>query len=153
MNSLTEEMIAEFREAFETFDTDKDGQITIEDLVEIFKMMNVPPTQPEIEHMKEEVDVDQNGTIDFKEYITLLARRVRDVDLEEETVEAFRIFDRNDDGLISTEELKAIMYVLSEKIVGEVISEEDLNLMMKEADTDEDGYINYKEFIEVLKKH
>lgn len=153
MSNLTEENIAEFREAFEIFDRDKDGAITIEELADLMKALNYPPTEQEISNMKAEIDVDQNGNIDFKEFITLIARRVRDVDLEEEMVEAFKLFDRNEDGFISRDELKTMMTVLADKLVGEEISDEDLEGMLVQADQDGDNLISYREFVEILKNH
>jgi Ca2+-binding EF-hand superfamily protein len=153
MSNLTEERIAEFREAFELFDKDQDGCITIDELSVLMKALNIPPTDQEIQNMKSEVDVDQNGNIEYKEYISLIARRVRDVDLEEEMIEAFKIFDTNNDGHISKDELKVIMQIIGEKLVGEPISNEDLDIMWDEADTDQDGYIDYEEFCKVINNH
>jgi calmodulin len=153
MSNLTEEKIAEFREAFETFDKDQDGALTVDELADLMKSLNNPPTEQEIINMKAEVDVDQSGNIDFKEYITLIARKMRDTDMEEEMVEAFKVFDSNNDGLISKDELKFVMQVLGERVWGETISEEDLNIMFGEADKDMDGYINYQEFCNIINEH
>jgi Ca2+-binding EF-hand superfamily protein len=153
MNNFSEDKIAEFREAFELFDKDQDGCITIDDLAALMKALNFPPTDQEIQNMKSEVDVDQNGNVDYKEYISLIARRTRDVDMEEEMVEAFKIFDTNNDGHISKEELKVVMQIIGERLVGEPISDEDLNTMWDEADTDQDGYIDYDEFCKVINNH
>jgi Ca2+-binding EF-hand superfamily protein len=153
MSNLTEERIAEFREAFELFDKDQDGCITIDELATLMKALNLPATDQEIQNMKSEVDVDQNGNIEYKEYISLIARRVRDVDLEEEMIEAFKIFDTNNDGHLSKDELKVVMQIIGEKLVGEPISNEDLDIMWDEADTDQDGYIDYEEFCKVISNH
>jgi Ca2+-binding EF-hand superfamily protein len=153
MSNLTEERIAQFREAFELFDKDQDGCITIDELAALMKALNLPATDQEIHNMKSEVDVDQNGNIEYKEYISLIARRVRDVDLEEEMIEAFKIFDTNNDGHLSKDELKVVMQIIGEKLVGEPISNEDLDIMWDEADTDQDGYIDYEEFCKVISNH
>ncbi len=125
----------------------------MDELADLMKSLNNPPTEQEIINMKAEVDVDQSGNIDFKEYITLIARKMRDTDMEEEMVEAFKVFDSNNDGLISKDELKFVMQVLGERVWGETISEEDLNIMFGEADKDMDGYINYQEFCNIINEH
>lgn len=51
--------------------------------------------------MIREVDLDGNGTIDFNEFLDLMANKLRDTDLEEEYLTAFRIFDRDGDGLLN----------------------------------------------------
>jgi hypothetical protein len=58
---LTEDKISEFREAFEIFDTDKDGYITIKELGEIMKNLGQTPTDTELQDMINEVDIDGNG--------------------------------------------------------------------------------------------
>ena len=41
--------------------------------------------------MINEVDADGNGTIDFPEFLTMMARKMKDTDSEEEIREAFRL--------------------------------------------------------------
>ena len=142
---LTEEKIQEFKEAFEIFDKDKDGYITIKELSEIMKQLGQVPSEVELQDMINEVDVDGNGNIDFKEFLGLMARKMRDTDTEEELIEAFKVFDRDGNGLISNQELKHVMISLGEKI-----NEEEVEEMIKEADIDGDGFINYEEFVRMI---
>ena len=79
---LTEDKIAELKEAFEIFDKDKDGYITIKELGEIMKNLGQAPTESELQDMINEVDMDGNGNIDFKEFIGLMSRKMRDTDTE-----------------------------------------------------------------------
>ncbi len=44
--------------------------------------------------MQNDVDPDGTGKLDFPEFISLMARKAKDVDAEEELLEAFRIFDK-----------------------------------------------------------
>lgn len=142
---LTEEKIQEFKEAFEIFDKDKDGYITIKELGEIMKSLGQVPSETELQDMINEVDVDGNGNIDFKEFLGLMARKMRDTDTEEELIEAFKVFDRDGNGLVSSMELKHVMLSLGEKITDEEVDE-----MIKEADIDGDGFINYEEFVRMI---
>lgn len=50
----------------------------------------------------------------------------------------FSVFDKNNDGLISSSELRHVMTNLGEKL-----SEEEVDDMIKEADMDGDGLVNY----------
>ncbi len=142
---LTEEKIQEFKEAFEIFDKDKDGYITIKELGEIMKSLGQVPSETELQDMINEVDVDGNGNIDFKEFLGLMARKMRDTDTEEELIEAFKVFDRDGNGLVSASELKYVMLSLGEKITDEEVDE-----MIREADIDGDGFINYEEFVRMI---
>ena len=41
-----------------------------------------------------------NGTIDFPEFLTMMARKMKETDSEEEIREAFRVFDKDGNGFI-----------------------------------------------------
>ena len=81
---LTEEQIAEFKEAFSLFDKDGDGTITTKELGTVMRSLGQNPTEAELQDMINEVDADGNGTIDFPEFCTLMARKMKDTDSEEE---------------------------------------------------------------------
>ena len=51
--------------------------------------------------MISEIDTDGSGVVEFDEFLMLMRRRATDTDIEEEMVEAFKVFDRDGDGLIS----------------------------------------------------
>ena len=86
-----------------------------------------------------EVDADGNGTIDFPEFLTMMARKMKDTDSEEEIREAFRVFDKDGNGFISAAELRHVMTNLGEKLTDEEVDE-----MIREADIDGDGQVNYE---------
>ena len=66
-DQLTEEQIAEFKEAFSLFDKDGDGTITTKELGTVMRSLGQNPTEAELQDMINEVDVDGSGTIDFPE--------------------------------------------------------------------------------------
>ena len=67
------------------------------------------PTEAELQDMINEVDADGNGTIDFPEFLTMMARKMKDTDSEEEIKEAFKVFDKDGNGYISAAELRHVM--------------------------------------------
>ena len=105
-DQLTEEQIAEFKEAFSLFDKDGDGTITTKELGTVMRSLGQNPTEAELQDMINEVDADGNGTIDFPEFLTMMARKMKDTDTEEEIREAFRVFDKDGNGFISAAELR-----------------------------------------------
>uniref|UniRef100_A0A8C5VAS2 EF-hand domain-containing protein n=1 Tax=Microcebus murinus TaxID=30608 RepID=A0A8C5VAS2_MICMU len=133
-DQLTEEQIAEFKEAFSLFDKDGDGTITTKELGTVMRSLGQNPTEAELQDMINEVDADGNGTIDFPEFLTMMARKMKDTDSEEEIREAFRVFDKDGNGYISAAELRHVM----------------TNLGEKEADIDGDGQVNYEEFVQMM---
>ena len=69
----------------------------------------------------------------------MMARKMKDSDSEEEIREAFRVFDKDGNGFISAAELRHVMTNLGEKLTDEEVDE-----MIKEADLDGDGQVNYE---------
>ncbi|GAM17285.1 hypothetical protein SAMD00019534_004600 [Acytostelium subglobosum LB1] len=143
--ALSEEQIAEFKEAFSLFDKDGDGSITTKELGTVMRSLGQNPTEAELQDMINEVDSDGNGTIDFPEFLSMMARKMVENDTEEEIREAFKVFDKDGNGFISAAELRHVMVNLGEKLTDEEVEE-----MIKEADLDGDGQVNYEEFVKMM---
>jgi len=142
---LTEDQIHELREAFSLFDKDGSGTISNDELEVVMKSLGQNPTQGELKQMIQEVDVDGNGEVDFDEFLLMMKKQMQARDVDSEMREAFRVFDRNGDGQISPMELRNVMTSLGEKLTEEEISE-----MMKEADLDGNGFIDFEEFVHMV---
>ncbi|KAL0334441.1 UNVERIFIED_CONTAM: Calmodulin [Sesamum angustifolium] len=68
--------------------------ITTKELGTVMRSLGQNPTEAELQDMINEVDADGNGTIDFPEFLNLMARKMKDTDSEEELKEAFRVLIR-----------------------------------------------------------
>ena len=60
-------------------------------------------------------------------------------------MEAFKVFDKDGNGFLSAAELRHVMTKLGEKLTDEEVDE-----MIREADVDGDGQINYEEFVKMM---
>lgn len=116
------------------FDKDGDGSITTTELGVVMRSLGQSPTEADLRQMISEVDADGSGTIDFAEFLTLMARKIKTKDSEAEIVEAFKVFDRDGSGKISADELRQVMTSLGEKL-----SDQEVEDMIREADTNGDG--------------
>lgn len=145
VDSLSEEQIAEFKEAFCLFDTDGGGSIGSDELETVMNALGQNPTEAELKAMVDEVDADGSGEIDFPEFLTMLAHRMHGTDEEAEVIEYFRMFDPNGTGFISTADVKQIIDTLEADISGEEREE-----IVKELDFDGDGVISYEEFANLM---
>ena len=142
---LTEEQVAEFKEAFSLFDKDGDGSITTKELATVMRSLGQNPTEAEIQDMINEVDADGTGTIDFPEFMALMGQRIKDTDAEEELIDSFKVFDRDSNGLITSAELR---YVMTSQ--GEKLNDDEVDEMIREADVDGDGHIVYERFFRMM---
>ena len=95
--------------------------------------------------MIKEVDLNSDGKIELDEFITLMSRNSPDTQTEDEVINAFRVFDKEGNGLSATAELKHIMMTIGDKM-----TEAEADEMIPAADIDDDGAINYEEFVRMM---
>ncbi|KAI5612329.1 troponin C, skeletal muscle [Silurus asotus] len=145
---LSEEMIAEFKAAFDMFDTDGGGDISTKELGTVMRMLGQNPSREELDAIIEEVDEDGSGTIDFEEFLVMMVQQMKEDQAgksEEELSECFRVFDKNGDGFIDREEFADIL-----RSTGEPITEEEIEELMTDGDTNKDGKIDFDEFLKMM---
>ncbi|KAI6237232.1 Calmodulin [Aphelenchoides besseyi] len=139
IRQLTVEEIDEFREAFMMFDKDGNGTISTKELGVAMRSLGQNPTEQEILEMINEVDIDGNGQIDV-----MMKRMMKETD-SEMIREAFRVFDKDGNGVITAQEFRYFMIHM-----GQQFSEQEVDEMIKEVDVDGDGDINYEEFVKMM---
>ena len=145
VDSLTREQIEEFKEAFSLFDEEGNGQLSNKLLITVLRALGNNPTEEEVDFMIKEVDEDGSGTIEFDEFLQMMSNKMNSVNYEKVIWEAFKVYDRDGNGLISGAELR---YVLSTQ--GPMLTHEEIDDIVSEADMDGDGHVNYYEFMRLL---
>ncbi|XP_055331304.1 uncharacterized protein LOC129583507 isoform X3 [Paramacrobiotus metropolitanus] len=138
---LSEKQIAEFRESFDHFDRNGDRYITIRELKEVVEKLGFRPTIEQLKIFMAEADADKNGKIDFGEFLGVMRSKMGEMLHMTELERAFKVFDYNDDGRISRAELRGVFKSLEQHFTEEQITE-----MIKVADKNADGYIDFDEF-------
>lgn len=145
-SNLTEEQIAEFKEAFALFDKDNNGYISSSELATVMRSLGLSPSEAEVADLMNEIDVDGNHKIEFSEFLALMSRQLKSTDSEQELLEAFKVFDKNGDGLISAAELKHVL-----TSIGEKLTDAEVDDMLKEI-SDGSGEIDIQQFAALLSK-
>ncbi len=144
---MTNEQVAEYKEAFSLFDRDNDGRINSSELGTLMRALGRNPTEAEVrEHIKA-LDPHASGYINFADFLELMGQ-VPPLDpavAEKELLEAFRVFDREGKGFLPTAELRHIVTTLGEKL-----SEAEADEMILEADPDKTGKVDYAKFIKKM---
>ncbi|CAN6440018.1 unnamed protein product [Victoria cruziana] len=143
-DSLSEEEIAGLKEMFRMIDTDNSGSITFEELKAGLKKVGANLTENEIHALMEAADVDNSGTIDYGEFIAATLH-LNKAQREDHLFAAFSYFDKDGSGYITQDELQQAC---------EEFGIEDVRLeeMIREVDQDNDGRIDYNEFVAMMHK-
>ncbi|XP_028782877.1 calcium-dependent protein kinase 4-like [Neltuma alba] len=140
---LSEEEIGGLKELFKMIDTDNSGTITFEELKEGLKRVGSDLMESEIKSLMDAADIDQSGTIDYGEFLAATLH-MNKTEREENLLAAFSYFDKDGSGYITIDELQQ---ACKEFGLG------DVNLdVMSEIDLDNDGRIDYGEFVAMMKQ-
>ena len=137
--------IVNLRKIFEEMDTNKSGTLNINEIKSgIDKMEKAKEiNDEEKENIIQKIDTDKSSKIEYNEF--LAACLEQKVYLREENLlSAFMMLDFDGSGKISKSEIK--------KALNGDIDNETLDKIIKDFDLDGDGEIDYKEFVEGMKR-
>ena len=134
----------ELREAFNDFDEDHSGGISKEELGNFMRKLGYRPTLVELQEMIDEVGKDQQGQIGFEEFKQIMTKTIRDEFTQNSSIEAFAVFDKNKTGKIKKENLQNILLTKGDQ---NMTDNEVYDLLDNYIDFDENGEINYKDFV------
>merc|ERR1711874_156236 len=134
---------------FDLFDTKKQEFLSADDLGEIMRAMGFRPTEEELKDLLLEIDEDGSGEIEFAEFCQLRATfLVEDPDMEtmkRELKDAFRIYDKEGNGFITTDTLRGLITELLAPL-----TDEELEGILEELDEDGSGSMDFDEFCEMM---
>ena len=118
---LTSDEVEEIKEAFDLFDTDSSGAISVSELTSAMKSLGFDVKHAVVFQMIAELDADGSGEIEFEEFLDMMTARMSDKDTREDIYKVFKLFD--DDGT-NTITLKNLRRVARE--LGETMTDEEL---------------------------
>ncbi|KAI8080249.1 uncharacterized protein B0P05DRAFT_540549 [Gilbertella persicaria] len=176
---ITDEELKSLKEAFALYDTENKGSIDHKHFGTILKSLHIEHNDEKVKKIVEKSDKNHDGHIDFDEFVSAMTHfltpeiteepeqvedKTRDIQVtkqksrenysrclsrheKDELKQLFGKFDKNGDGQISEDELKEVM-----KGLGEKLSDQEIKDMMNDADTNQDGFIDFNEFAALTPK-
>ena len=146
ITNLTEMEIALYKEAFQIFDKHSEGYISTKELGTIFNSLGINISEEDLIEIITIYDNEQNNNmIDFITFLDIIAKKKDDIYKEEDLINAFRIFDKEGNGKISSKELRYVMMSS-----GVDFNENYIKDIINESNVDNDEFIDYHKFIKLL---
>ncbi|CAM8972539.1 hypothetical protein QQ045_028270 [Rhodiola kirilowii] len=147
--STDSKKLDDVKEVFNRFDANGDGLISATELAGVLKALGTDSSPDEITRMMEQLDADRDGFINLSEFASFcksanIAGEGCGSD-EAGMRDAFDLYDKNGNGLISAAELHQVLHKL-----GESCSVQDCEKMIKSVDSDGDGNVSFDEFKKMM---
>ena len=138
-----------FEEVFEACDMNQDGHIDQGELRLVLERHweGVTVTEERIQRMIAAVDDDNDGRINFGEFIAMMKARTLAQSLRDTMTEMFRAFDADNDGFITSDELRRVL-----ERVGDSLTQEQTMLIIRRYDNNEDGMVSLEEFLAIVEE-
>jgi len=135
------------RRAFNQFDSDASGFITSKEMLQVLRLLGSNPTQAEFGEILKAIDRNNDGVVDFREFAQVWWKREQEKieeNFEMELRLAFAIFEHDDSGYITAQELREKLTTLGERMTDAEVDE-----LLAECDSDSNGRISFEEFKEL----
>ena len=144
---MSKDELAEFREIFDLVDKDKGGSISRDELGELMDTLGIRASKEEIDLMINEIDEDNNGEIDFEEFVAVMSRKVNANYTSKEVKNAFKAFEtQGSSGYVTIDSLrKALMSYGTEKL-----SMQQANDLLSQLEQDSQGRVNYVDYVNMM---
>lgn len=140
-----DEMAQELTDAWNLF-TRGSEEIPSKHVGYVLRILGQNPTEDEIVAMVMKADCEWDGTMNRTDFLTVGQEILKNsCDQMDDVRAAFRVFDYDHDGSISKEELREAMVNL-----GQRCTEEEFSTMFAEADKNQNGRIDFDEFVEMM---
>ena len=139
----------EVRQIFNMFDKNGDNTVSVSEVESLLISIGRNPSKEEVKKLVEELDTDKSGTLSFDEFMRYMDKvYVVPEEQVNDIVDAFKIFDLDDNGYITASEFKNILC----KFGGE-FSPQEVDEIFNMVDLNHDGKLDYAEFIDLWKYH
>eukprot|EP01125_Pyxidicula_operculata_P002019 TRINITY_DN11998_c0_g1_i1.p1 TRINITY_DN11998_c0_g1~~TRINITY_DN11998_c0_g1_i1.p1 ORF type:complete len:159 (+),score=22.48 TRINITY_DN11998_c0_g1_i1:43-477(+) len=139
--NLTEKQ-TEQKEVFKLFQNENSNILTSQ-LADVMRYLGTSPTQSELKQMLSTISGDEVSLEKFLELIEQQSKREGTV--KEDLLQIFKIFDKNNTGGVSRQDLKHVLTT-----VGDALNDDEIDEIIKEANLNKDGHIIYEDFVKML---
>merc|ERR1711972_903802 len=144
---LSVDEVEEMKEAFDLFDNDGSGAISVNELTAAMKSLGFDVKHAVVYNMVADLDADGSGEIEFGEFLDVMTAKLSDKNTKEEIDRVFKLFDKDRNGTLEADDLSRVC-----KELGEDMTEEDIREVIGRMDVDGDGAVGLDDFYAVITK-
>lgn len=146
LKHLTSAEIRDLIVVFELFDSNTDGYINSKELRRAMRALGFKCSRDDAKDMISDVSIKGKSQISFVEFLEVIIDRQDDArDIYDEILQGFKMFDQDNSGSITLDNLKQICTEAGMKF-----AQRDLEEMIEEADINGDGKVDQSEFIRIM---
>ena len=148
LSDLPEDILVQISCAFYLFDSDKDGFLKSKDFLKTLAKNQIRLPESSAKDILDSYNNNNNENetdITMKDFISLINKRMKNVESEEELIEMFKIFDKKGTGKVSSGDIRSVL-----DDIDEPISQQELEELMSNWDRDKDGFLDFSEFKEMM---
>lgn len=136
------------QDTFISYDSDSSGLLDMEEIRLLIKdfysqLKCDPISEAKITNLCNKYDTDQNGLFSFEELFNMIGPLSL-------VKTCFGIYDDDSNGYLDFEEIRRLLIDIYAEIKGQKISDEEIDKIFKDYDTDGDGKFNFDELYEIL---
>ncbi|XP_054759759.1 calcium-binding protein LPS1-alpha-like [Lytechinus pictus] len=144
----TNEELAALMLQFARYDTNGNGSIGSTEFAELIKIgPEHVPTEEEIKQRIAEIDCNNDGRVQFEEFLLFMDGKTRGRKYSDEIIKGmFSLMDKDRTGKVGPEELRAAM----NRYYGAKMTLEEACKIIRESDINGDGYIDEDDFVRNL---
>jgi len=133
------------KDAFSSLDKRGEEKIRVGDIQNAMKKLGHNVSGDWLESIEDEIDQEGTGYINFDEFVEILRKKMQTDEDERELREIFRVLDKEKKGEVNVNELRWIL-----KNLGDDLTEDDIDDMIADVDTDGSGWVDYEEFAKLM---
>ena len=135
-----------YTKIFRLYDEDNDGYVDLSFLAEMMRSAGAIFLDNELERPMEKLRNTYGSDIfTQKDYQDLCVQYTKNEETPEDLMEDFKFWDSDGSGKVTTDEIRQALTTL-----GDVLSEDEINALIKEADPTDIGVIDYEYYSKVL---
>ena len=143
---LTQDDLTEIEKLFRSLDTEEKNEMPVTHLGTALRILRQLPTENEVNQLADTINPEKKENIDFYQFLKGVGMIMRDpLEIAEEIKKAFKVLDKRNQGYIMSADLRDFLSRL-----GDCLTDEEIDEMIKLADTESNGQIHYEQFVDTM---